>query len=153
MPTLLSESAPRLAPAAATCPFHDGAATLDLLLAEIDPNDTELFDAALDLRSLCAARDDAASCVEQLFRLRALLDNRHYLAFYRVRRWAQRTFCIATRAHRGAAWLARPLPLDCARSDELVNTALATLADASGGIPATAQVQFVFAHPNAAIAA
>src|SRR5690606_34537321 len=34
------------------CPFHDGATTIDLLLAEVDPRDTALFDAALDLRSL-----------------------------------------------------------------------------------------------------
>ncbi len=74
----------------ARCPFHDGIATLDLLLAEIDPRDLALFDAALDLRSLCRAESDARACAEQLARVGALLGEHHYLAFYRVRRWAQR---------------------------------------------------------------
>ena len=57
------------------CLFHDGLATLDLFLADLDPADRELFDAALDLRSLAAGRD-AAACIEQLFRVRALLNGR-----------------------------------------------------------------------------
>ena len=46
------------------CPFHDGAATLDLLLAKLDPNETTLFDAALDHRSLFATRADAEACIK-----------------------------------------------------------------------------------------
>src|SRR5688500_1492298 len=68
----------------ACCPFHDGAATLDLLLAELDPRDREVFDAALDLRFLAVAGEDAGACAAQLFRVRQLLADRHYLAFYRV---------------------------------------------------------------------
>lgn len=125
------------------CPFHDGAATLDLLLAEIDPGETALFDAALDLRSLCAAGRDAAACAEQLFRVRALLDDRHYLAFFRVRCWARRVLRIEVRAHRGAPWLAREFPLDGGRLDEIVNVALASLAEGDA-IPVAAHARFVF---------
>ncbi len=124
------------------CLFHDGLATLDLLLAELDPRDRDLFDAGLDLRSLATSRD-AAACVAQLFRVRALLDGRHYLAFYRVRCWARRTFQLEARACRGATPVVSQLPLDGGRLDEVVNGALAPLA-CDGELPAGAHVRFVF---------
>jgi hypothetical protein len=129
------------------CLFHDGLATLDLLLAELDPTDRRLFDAALDLRSLAAGRD-ASACIEQLFRVRALLDGRHYLAFYRVRCWARRAFRIEVRAHRGADVLVRDFPLDGGRLDEVVNSALAAVAQ-QDELPAGANVRFVFAPARA----
>ncbi|MES2693901.1 MAG: hypothetical protein V4773_10545, partial [Verrucomicrobiota bacterium] len=58
-PSSTSDAARRVSGGSASCPFHDGAATLDLLLAELDPRDTALFDAALDLRSLAATGGDA----------------------------------------------------------------------------------------------
>jgi len=142
-PTRLS---PVIVPARATaphgCPFHDGAATLDLLLAELDPRETGLFDAVLDLRS--SARDrDAAACASQLFRVRALLGTRHYLAFYRVRCWARRALGVEVRAHRGAAAVIREFPLDGGRLDEVVNNCLAPLMH-DGELPAGAHVRFVF---------
>lgn len=136
----------RNVPAPATlarCPFHDGLATLDLLLAELDPRDTALFDAALDLRSLCAAGTDATACVRQLFKVRALLDERHYLAFYRVRCWARRALRVEVRAGRGSPWIAREFPLNGARLDEIINASLAALACDDGSIPASAHVRFV----------
>lgn len=132
----------RAAAPVSLCPFHDGLATLDLLLAELDPRDQPLFDAVLDLRSL-AAGPDASACVAQLFRVRTLLDGRHYLAFYRVRSWARRTFRIEVRAHRAAPLSVRDFPLDGARLDEVVNSALAPLAG-DGELPAGAHVRFVF---------
>jgi len=132
-----------VARSAGVCLFHDGIATLDLLLAEIDPRERVLFDAALDLRSL-AAGNDAEACVAQLFRVRALLDGRHYLAFYRVRCWARRAFRIEVQHHRGAPVITREMPLDCARLDEAVNASLACLAH-DGALPEFARVRFVFA--------
>lgn len=125
------------------CPFHDGATTLDLLLAELDPRDTSLFDAALDLRSLAAGRN-ATACVEQLFRVRTLLAGRHYLAFYRVRCWARRAFRIEVLPRRGATALVREFPLDGGRLDEVVNSSLAALVCSHGGITADAHVRFAF---------
>ena len=148
MPSLtFNSSAPAATSSSKTagvCVFHDGVATLDLLLAELDPVDHALFDAALDLRSL-AIGDDASACVAQLFKVRALLDGRHYLAFYRVRCWARRAFRIEARAHRGAPGIARNFPLDGARLDEVVNSSLACLA-CNGELPALAQVKFVFTN-------
>jgi len=138
----ISSSSPSVA-TPELCLFHDGLATLDLFLADLDPCDRALFDAALDLRSL-AAGPDAAACIAQLFRVRTLLDGRHYLAFYRVRCWARRTFRIEVRAHRGAAAFVRDFPLDGGRLDEVVNSSLAALA-ADGELPASAYVRFVFA--------
>jgi hypothetical protein len=126
------------------CPFHDGPATLDLLLAELDTRETELFDVVLDLRSLCSAGEDADACVAQLFRVRALLDGRHYLAFYRVRCWARRAFRLEVRAGRDEAWSAHEFPLDGGRLEEVINAALAPLAF-DGVLPATARVRFRFA--------
>lgn len=143
MPAL--SAIPTHGPVSAVCPFHDGVATLDMLLAELDPRDPILFDAALDLRSLCVTGQDPAACIEQLFRVRALLEERHYLAFYRVRCWARRALRIQVRAGRGSPWLARELPLDGARLDEIVNTALAALATPDGAIPDAAHIRFVFA--------
>jgi hypothetical protein len=134
-----------LAPQAQRCPFHDGATTIDLLLAEIDFRNVTLFDAVLDLRYLCAAGQDAAACVEQLFRIRALLGEQHYLAFYRVRCWARRALLIQVRAQRNAPWSTCELPLNGARLDEIVNAALASLPSQSGTIPDAAHVRFAFA--------
>jgi hypothetical protein len=127
------------------CPFHDGPATIDLLLAEIDSRDVALFDAALDLRSLCATGQDAEACIEQLFRVRALLAERHYLAFYRVRCWARRALRVEVRAARGAPWITREFPLDGGRLEELINSSLASLASSGEAIPGTANIRFVFA--------
>lgn len=129
------------------CLFHDGLTTLDLFLAELDPADRTLFDASLDLRSLAAGRD-AAACIEQLFRVRTLLNGRHYLAFYRVRCWARRTFRIEVRAQRGATATVRDFPLDGGRLDEVVNSALAAVAQ-NGELPAGAHVRFVFNSTSA----
>ncbi|MBA4136116.1 MAG: hypothetical protein C0518_02225 [Opitutus sp.] len=130
-----------LASIAPLCPFHDGAATLDGLLAELGVGECELFDLALDLRSLLADGRDAEACLVQLFRLRACLDGRHYLAFYRVRRWVQRRIVAQVRPDRTAPWITRELPLDAARLDELVNSCLASL-DLAG--PALPRVRFTF---------
>lgn len=130
------------------CPFHDGAATLDLFLAELDPHETELFDAALDLRSLFASGTDASACVAQLYQVRHLLGGRHYLAFYRLRRWALRVVRMEVRAGRGEPWMRRDIPLDCARLDEAINLALGSLAEA-GAIPLSAQVRFAFTAADA----
>jgi hypothetical protein len=144
---MITDLRPTVAPphTVARCPFHDGVATLDLLLAELDPQDSALFDTALDLRALVMAGTDAPACLEQLFRVRALLGEHHYLAFYRVRCWARRALRIEVRAHRLSVWIARELPLDGARLDEIVNGSLAVLA-IDGVIPAAAHARFVFAE-------
>jgi hypothetical protein len=143
-PAVSSLPAAAATTSAGRCPFHDGAATLDAFLAELDPRDHELFDAALDLRSLFANGQDAGACAAQLFHIRELLGERHYLAFYRVRCWARRALQVQVRAVRGEPWLTREFPLDGGRLDEVINAALAGLA-CDGVIPAAAHARFVFA--------
>jgi hypothetical protein len=126
------------------CPFHDGPETLDGLLAEISPRENELLDAALDLRQLITQREDAEAVLAQLFRLRGLLDGRHYLAFYRLRCWLQRLILVQARAYRGEVWQTFLLPLDGARIDEIIDSTLARLVDGPDVIPG-AHVRFVFA--------
>jgi hypothetical protein len=128
----------------AQCPFHDGLATLDLFLAELDPRETALFDAALDLRALASARTDGDACVAQLFHVRMLLDGRHHLAFYRVRCWANRALRIACRSHRGADWITSEFAPGAGSVNEVVNTALAGICSGEV-IPASAHARFVFA--------
>lgn len=141
-PAILPSSSALARHRAALCPFHDGIATLDLFLAELDPRDTGLFDAVLDLRA--TASSDPEACVAQLFRVRRMLGDRHYLAFYRVRCWASRALRIEIRTARGEPWQACAFPLNAARMDEVVNTALAELAD-GGTISPLAHARFVFA--------
>lgn len=145
MNALVATSLPVATTSAMVCPFHDGAATLDLLLAELDPREVALFDAVLDLRSLLESSADPAACLTQLFRVRRILGDRHYLAFYRVRCWARRVLRIEVRASRTQPWITRELPLNSARLDELVNASLAAVADADGVIPESAHVRFAFA--------
>lgn len=144
-PTSVRRNVSSRKPGGSLCPFHDGPATLDLLLAELDPHDTPLFDAVLDLRSAATSATDATACAELLFRVRALLDGRHHLAFYRVRCWAQQALRIEVRANRQGNWVVHELPLNSGRLEEVVNSALATLEDSAGEIPFTARVRFVFA--------
>lgn len=146
-PSFLPRTAARTA-TTALCPFHDGLATLDLLLAELDPRDRALFDAVLDLRSLATERRDAAACIAQFFRVRTLLDGRHYLAFYRVRCWAHRAFRVEAHVARTATAGVHAFPLDAARVGEVINSALAPLAR-DGDLPAHAHVRFAFAPTTA----
>lgn len=95
---------------AAGCPFRDGPANLDGLLAEIGPQGGEALDTALDLRFAYQRRHDAGECVALVLRLRRVLGDRHYLAHYRVRHWLARALALEVRAHGGEAWQRIPLP-------------------------------------------
>ncbi|EIQ00505.1 hypothetical protein OpiT1DRAFT_05050 [Opitutaceae bacterium TAV1] len=129
------------------CPFHDGPETLDGLLAEIGLEDATLMDCALDLRCLIQARQDARACFAQLCRLRAQLDGKHYLAFYRIRRWMKRLLAMESSPGRNVPWVRHELPLDCARPDEAEYQCLARWpADTHGCLSTGARVRFVFAE-------
>lgn len=123
--------------------FYDGSATLDLLLAELNPHDTRLIDAVLDLRLLCVAGTDARACVTQLFIVRELLGIRHYHAFYQVRCWARGSLRIEVRADRISPWIGYELPLSSTGVDETIDNAIAALLPATGH-PGAAHARFVF---------
>lgn len=126
------------------CPFHDGHLTIDLLLGELDKDETAAQDTALDLRQALSSGEDAAACVDLLFQLRACIGERHYLAFYRVRCMLWQSICAQVRPSRSSPWLDCHVPQGCARTDELINSCLASLADEEGLWPSTALVRFIF---------
>ena len=127
------------------CPFFDGPLSLDLLLAELGPDEAEALDLGLDLRSALAARVDAEACVRLALELRRTLDGAHYLAFYRVRLWLQRLIQVNVRAWRGDAWKGYGLPLNSARVDEIENVCRCAWAtETPWGDPQWAQVRFDF---------
>ena len=127
------------------CPFHDGPETLDILLAEIPAAESAVLDLALELRQAMTDGRDAEHCLRLLFALRAALDGRYHLAFYRVRCWLRRRLIGEVRLDRGSPWHPCPLPLDCARFDELANRCIAAVAGATGFWPATARLRLRFA--------
>lgn len=128
------------------CPFHDGPATLDALLAELAASQASVaLDLALDLRSALMERQDAEGCVALALRLRRTLDGAHYLAFYRVRQWLQRVIVVQVRGWRGDDWMTLSLPLNSARLDEIENACRAAWALARELEPTEwTQVRFAF---------
>jgi hypothetical protein len=128
------------------CPFHDGPATLDALLAEIGPGGGAALDLALELRYAFHQTRDAAACVALATRLRAALGEDHYLALYRVRHWLARTLAIEVRAHRGDEWTRLSLPFHAAPiAGGLEAACVAQWAqDRPGRHAASAQRRYVF---------
>ena len=125
---------------------RDGVALLDLLLSELNPHDSGLLDAALDLRE-AVARGDAPASLELLFRIRTLLGSRHRSTFCRVQCWMLAAITVQVRANRALPWIARAFPQGAVRLEEVVNASLATLAE-NDQIPLCTQVRFVFSMGN-----
>jgi hypothetical protein len=128
------------------CPFHDGPATLDALLAEIGPGGGAALDLALELRYAFHQTRDAALCVALALRLRAALGEDHYLALYRVRHWLPRALAIEVRAHRGDAWSRLTLPFHAAPVDGGLEAACVRqwAEERPGRHAASAQRRYVF---------
>jgi hypothetical protein len=70
------------------CPLNHGLTVVDQLLAALTCDDEPAaFDTALDLRWQLQQPTNADAVLRDFFRLRALVEERHYLACYRLRRW------------------------------------------------------------------
>jgi hypothetical protein len=145
---LVQQDVVRTASGEATCPFRHGPFTVDLLLAEVGARDSDLLNAVLDLRTAMSARGDAWALLEQLFRVRNLLQGRAYLAFYRVRCWVKSQIVAEVRGTRGMPWQQVEIPLNAGNLNEAVNTCLAALPDEEcpGGQRWNGQVRFRFAQ-------
>ena len=65
---------------------------IDGLLAACGTVRGEEVDALLDLRSLLRRREDRVAAIALFSRLRRSMEARHYLAFYRLRRWMDNHF-------------------------------------------------------------
>ncbi len=73
------------------------------LLAEPEAITAEDADSLLDLYYLLSRREDAEGVLRLFCALRPRLESRHYLLFYRLRRWLQNQVRAAIRARPGAA--------------------------------------------------
>lgn len=70
----------------ADCSLH----VLDLLLSMSGAVDGQETDLLLDLRSLFRKREEAEASLRLFCELRRRMEHRHYVAFYRLRRWCER---------------------------------------------------------------
>ncbi len=74
---------------------------LDSLLAESGTADPALTDRLLDLKFTLLQRDDAQETLERFYRVRPRLEQGHYLASYRLRRWLERQIRVSVSPGRG----------------------------------------------------
>ncbi len=72
-----------------TCEFNCALQVVDGLLQAQGSVRGEEMDALLDLRWLLHRHQDAEEAVRLFCRLRQMMEHRHYLAFYRLRRWLE----------------------------------------------------------------
>ncbi len=88
-----SSTAIATSPATLACPLNDGLAVLDQLLAGLTEEvDAPALDIALDLRWELSQPHAPETILREFFRLRAAIEERHYLACYRLRRWFESQF-------------------------------------------------------------
>lgn len=125
------------------CPLNDGIAVVDQILAVLTPRDGRAaYDAALDLRSLLRQHTNADAVLSDFIYLRAIIEDRHYLACYRLRRWLETQIVAHVTLDRG-----QPARIVSVRLDV---PSMATLrvrsldAAAVGGEVMQARVQFAF---------
>ena len=74
---------------AASCPFNCALQVVDSLLGAQTCVRGEEVDLLLDFRSLLRHGSDADSVLQLFFQLRRAMEARHYVAFYRLRRWIE----------------------------------------------------------------
>ena len=136
---------------AAACPLNDGLAVIDQLLAAIlREKDSAAFDLALDFRLLLARSSDPDLLLPEFFRLREQVEERHYLALYRLRRWLEASYVGCVRLDR-----TRPIREVNLRLDTTSFRALCARCafDAADGelVTAWVRVSFGVATKNASI--
>jgi hypothetical protein len=131
---------------ATSCPLNHGVSTLDHLLAELMGGaDSSAFDAALDLRWQLAHSDNAEAIILEFFRLRALIEERHYLACYRLRRWLESQLIAWVAPNRHQAPIATDLKLDASNLDAVRAHCVRLAVDHQPATPWT-RVSFAFAR-------
>lgn len=85
------------------CPLNHGLFVVDQLLAAITrEGDRDELDAALDFRLILAQTNDPAGILRGYFALRGVVEERHYLALYRLRRWLENQFAAVVHLDRSS---------------------------------------------------
>ncbi|HTO03968.1 MAG TPA: hypothetical protein VL069_09715 [Opitutus sp.] len=133
---------------AAECPLNHGVAVVDQLLAAITRNnDAVALDVALDFRLLLATSQDADEILREFYRLRSVVEEAHYLACFRLRRWLQSEIIAHVKLDRGQPVQPTPIKLDASSYRELCARCAF---DAAAGEPLSPWVRISFAsakHP------
>jgi hypothetical protein len=117
---------------------------IDLLLSTPGAVDGEETDLLLDLRSLFKHRQQAEATLRLFCDVRRRLEHRHYLAFYRLRRWCERHIAGELTYEGQSLQIPAPLRLDfyCV---EAVRRALMCSAISSGnGVCNRPRLEFKF---------
>lgn len=96
----------------ATCPFNCALQVVDSLLGAQRCVRGEEVDLLLDFRSLLRHGSDAEAVLDLFFRLRREMEPRHYVAFYRLRRWLENHILACVRITRNAEERTVPLVLN-----------------------------------------
>lgn len=133
------------------CPLNDGVAVLDQLLASLmGEAESAAFDSALDLRWLLSIAGDATEIIREFYVLRSLIEERHYLACYRLRRWLESQLVAWVAAERHQPEQRVSLKLDSTCLDRLHDRCLT---DALGEITSAplARVRYAFASALIAV--
>lgn len=85
---------------------------VDELLSAPDSVTGEETDLLLDFRSLLRARVDAEATLRMFCDLRRRMESRHYLSFYRLRRWLENQIVGETHSMESEEMMRVPLRLD-----------------------------------------
>lgn len=149
----LSSPLPFAPPAAASCPLNHGVAVVDQLLAAITGSpefDANALDVALDFRLLLANSTDAEEILQAFFRVRAAVEDHHYLACFRLRRWIEAQFAALVRADRTQPFREVPVRLTANSYRELCARCAFDAADNELVSP-WVRVHFVSRQPHAVV--
>ena len=83
--------------APARCRWRCALEIIDELLAARDAISGEEMDRLLDLRSQLRRAEDAEAVLKTFCELRIRMERKHYLAFFRIRRWLENHIVAAVR--------------------------------------------------------
>ena len=135
---------------AAECPLNDGVSGVDQLLAAITRgSNAAALDVALDFRLLLAGSTDADTLLREFYRLRAVVEEEHYLACYRLRRWLQTQIVAQVKLDRTQPTLRTSINLGAASYRELCARCAF---EAAAGEPISAWVRVTFMPSDSALA-
>jgi hypothetical protein len=95
-----------------TCRKTCALEVVDGLLRDAGSVRGEEVDGLLDFRWVLRHREDAEATLALFCQLRRAMEERHYLAFYRVRRWLENQIEVFVRLHPKGQELRAPLKLD-----------------------------------------
>ncbi len=129
--------------APAHCAGRCALEVIDELLSTPDAVAGEEADLLLDLRWKLSRREDAAGALKLFCDLRLRLEQRHYLAFFRIRRWIENHLLAAVRICPAAEAHLAPVKLDhyCVEAIRRVSLCSAL---GRGSVMIAPRLEFVF---------